>query len=371
MIKKIILITALLTHGLTSQVIAKDICPGVTYAKLAIKNPCPGIVHIVTADPKKTDLLLSKSGNSCPSQSTVCSMVQEHNAVVGINGGFHTADGTPNGIVKIEKHWYADQTKKRAAIGWCKEITCFLFDIIDTHRTLSINGENLMVNAVNKPRAKTHAIVYTPAFGKTTETDSSGLEVIVANGRIAALSDGGNSPIPSNGFVYSIGNQCTSPLPIVSVGAPATFAITIDPSTTSAEKWNACDYILGGTPLLIQKSKRITDFSPEKTFKNFLTDKFARTAVGITNKGKLLFVVVENIDMDGNDGMTMEELAKLMELLHCTDALCLAGGHSSTLAIQKDMQNNPHGEWSFFGTINWEKEVSNALLLKEKNKATT
>lgn len=366
MIKKIV-IAATTTIMLLNQCSwAKVLAPGITYTKLTIKQPCLGVVHILETEPSNVEYVLSKSGDTCKSIATVATMAQQSSAIAGINGGFHVTSGIPNGIIKVENTWYADQTKKRAALGWNKENTILLFDIIDTNRKLILGNKLHTIHALNKPRKPSSSVIYTPAFGKTTGTDSTGFEIIVIDNKVASVNDAGNTPIPSNGFVYSVGKNLKKNLSTINIGTHARFSVTIIPTNTNLEQWNQCDYILGGTPLLIQHGKRITDFSQEKTLQKFLTDKFARTAVGLTKKKRLIFVAVENLDMDDNDGMTMEELAKLMELLTCTDALCLAGGHSSTLVINNNMKNNPHGQWSFFGSVNWEKEVSNALLIKQK-----
>ncbi len=113
--------------------------------------------------------------------------------------------------------------------------------------------------------------------------------------------------------------------------------------TTSAD-WKDMDYIIGGTPVLIHNGKKITDFSSEKTIETFLTQRHARTAVGIRNNDTWVFVVVDGKQPDLSLGMTMHELADFMEALGCVEALNLDGGGSSTFVYAGEVINQPTGD---------------------------
>lgn len=143
----------------------------------------------------------------------------------------------------------------------------------------------------------------------------------------------------------------------------------VDPQTemTRSELWETRDHIVGGTPLLIQNGKKIKDFSSEKTIETFLSERHARTAVGLLANGHWVFVVVDGKQPELSLGMTMEELADFMESLGCINALNLDGGGSSTFVYQNQVINQPTGD----GDENDDhlrvlRPVSDAILILEK-----
>ncbi len=137
---------------------------------------------------------------------------------------------------------------------------------------------------------------------------------------------------------------------------------TIDflPFTSDPKEWGKMKYIVGGTPVLIQNGKRVEDFSPEQTLISFLKNRHPRTAVGIKLNGEWVFVVVDNFYRIYG-GMTMNELAKLMEDLGCVDALNLDGGSSSTMVIDGCVVNHPYG--SIEEDDKYVEAVSDAILI--------
>jgi len=67
------------------------------------------------------------------------------------------------------------------------------------------DGRSLTLDGVNTERGEAQVILYTPAFGETTETNRYGAEAVVADGRVVEVStkNEGSTEIPRNGFVLS------------------------------------------------------------------------------------------------------------------------------------------------------------------------
>ena len=129
--------------------------------------------------------------------------------------------------------------------------------------------------------------------------------------------------------------------------------------------WNELENILGSTPLLLVDGKKPEDYNDEKVAESFLNEKFSRSAVGILEDGKILFVMVEGME----NGMTIEELADFMKERGCLSALNLCGGHSSALYYRGDLFHSSHlrDDESEDETIFKEKPVGNMLLITEKD----
>lgn len=119
-------------------------------------------------------------------------------------------------------------------------------------------------------------------------------------------------------------------------------------------------------PLLIYKGKKIP-----LTQRPFNTTRHPRTALGLTNKGEILWITVDGRAKEAV-GMSLFELQKLLWVLGCTSAINLDGGGSTTLWIQgrskTGVVNMPCDDKVFdeYG----ERKVSNVLLLSRRKTKT-
>jgi hypothetical protein len=96
--------------------------------------------------------------------------------------------------------------------------------------------------------------------------------------------------------------------------------------------------VLGGTPvLLLDGVQQVQDFYCGDAF----CDRQPRTAVGVTADGKMLLVVVDGRQPGYSVGMTLQELANLMQSLGAQNAINLDGGGSSTMWVNGMLANRP------------------------------
>lgn len=125
-------------------------------------------------------------------------------------------------------------------------------------------------------------------------------------------------------------------------------SITILPQIlpNTHQDWAKAYYILGGTPLLIQNGKLLKDYKIEKTNSSFLTEKHARSAIGLLKNGHFIFLTVDGTRnfFFKNSGISIENLGVLLYDLGCINALNLDGGGSSTLYFEGSIKNNSCGE---------------------------
>jgi hypothetical protein len=132
------------------------------------------------------------------------------------------------------------------------------------------------------------------------------------------------------------------------------------PSATFPERggpWPAVDAI-GGGPVLVEGGEPMITWEEEVFFGSGIgtvTDFQPRTAIGYTEVGELLLVVV-----DGRQGLSrgasLIELADIMIGLGAVEAMNLDGGGSSTMVADGTLINRPEG-----GTF--QRSVVSALLL--------
>ncbi|MEP7762319.1 phosphodiester glycosidase family protein [Sanguibacter sp. 25GB23B1] len=75
-----------------------------------------------------------------------------------------------------------------------------------------------------------------------------------------------------------------------------------------------------------------------------------RTAVGVIDTNHLVFVVVDGRSAGYSEGVTMTELAEIMQGLGATTAYNLDGGGSSTMYFDGELVNDPLGKGQERGT---------------------
>ena len=102
---------------------------------------------------------------------------------------------------------------------------------------------------------------------------------------------------------------------------------------------------IGGAPVILKDGKICFDYMTTasgqyKTNHELLqNDIFGpsvrppRTAIGCTQEGNIVIMVVDGRNSGGSEGVTLDELARLMAGVGCTDALNLDGGGSSAICV--------------------------------------
>lgn len=337
-------------------------------------EPTPQSIHVLTIDPRYYDVVPARALDMGVGRESVASLAKRHQALAAINGGFFLIadayDGTPQGVLKIEDKWYGLSSKPRGAFGWDKKGKK-AFDRLLTTAFVDLNGTKVAVDGLNKSLGENEAVLFSSAFGFTTLTSPQSGEISMENGSISHVSYQGSTCLPSSGWILSVDQEKLKELPqsVLQPSSPAFVHIELAPQLEKQE-WNSFDYILGGCPLLIYNGKKITDFSAELTTDHFLFLPHPRTAVGILNDGKWIFVVVDGRQPQLSVGMTIPELATYMESLGCVYALNLDGGRSSTLVYNGNLMNHPaKDEENKIPGLEMRK-VSDALLVLPKQLQT-
>ncbi|OIR00697.1 hypothetical protein GALL_172220 [mine drainage metagenome] len=91
---------------------------------------------------------------------------------------------------------------------------------------------------------------------------------------------------------------------------------------------------VGGGPVLIQDAEIKISNNEEQMFAGkAINDKHPRTAMGYTNDGKLIVMVIEGRFPGIAEGATLTQEAKMLKDLNCKEALNLDGGGSSCMLI--------------------------------------
>lgn len=340
---------------------------GLEYTHFEIDSSTLGCqsIHRIDVDPLQFQIKPIKSLDNGIGRESVLSINTRYGAVASVNGGFFSIggalDGKASGTLKIHD-WYALPVKPRGCIGWSVKNQNPIMDRLLVSNIAEYNSEEIALNGLNRLREEGEIILFTPCFHRTTLTNPDGKEIVVIDDIIQSIVSGGSTKIPENGFILSVQEKH----PLINsfeVGMPLKVTTQINSlmGLTSSDEWASLDYIVGGTPLLLYNNVRIVDYASEQTLSTFLSNRHARTAVGILPNGNWMFVVVDKTNFF--NGMTIDELSELMERLGCIHALNLDGGGSSTMVCEGIIKNSPHGDEDEGAGKNTVRRVSDAIVV--------
>ncbi|MEW6476407.1 MAG: phosphodiester glycosidase family protein [Actinomycetota bacterium] len=220
-----------------------------------------------------------------------------------------------------------------------------------TGKLVTTDLNQLSFDGVNVDRAANKTVLYTPAFGPTTQTPVPGVDLVLrvvepagefrlgqtARVELLALNEGAqNAPIPPDGAVLSADGGGADALRAVwaqvARGVASKQALLQVKSTDIDVRES-----VGGSPILVKDGKRwFTDPGD-----NFTNGRHPRTLVGWSPGGDTLLVTVDGRQPDVSVGMSLHEATDLLIGLGATEGINLDGGGSTTFVRGGNVVNNP------------------------------
>ncbi|MGH9002391.1 MAG: phosphodiester glycosidase family protein, partial [Acidimicrobiia bacterium] len=328
--------------------------PGVEHVRLTRAEP-PLVVNVARVAPDAPVTLRAVLSNErvagdAPLLERTSSMCARVNCLVAVNGDF-AAVGT-------------DQP-----IGGLITGGQLLRSPSETHHQLSITGDGHLAagafewsgslvptdlrpvgfHAVNAARPD-GVVLYTPAFGPTTETSGAGAAIVLRSMQpagplrlgqtsvvelVALTADAATVPIPADGAVLVASGPAGGALhdlwARVQQGEADSWALLrLDTPSGVAES-------LGGSPILLREGRRwFADVDD-----NFTRGRHPRTLVGWNAAGETLIVTVDGRQPELSVGMTLAEAADLLLGLGATEGINLDGGGSTTFVTTGTVANQP------------------------------
>ncbi len=310
----------------------------------------PWAIELLEADPSLLRVEVAHAYDAAFGVETTRELARRRGALAAVNGGFYLVDGflpgDAQGALAIDGELLSEPDRNRGALGFYEENgrTRALFGRLELAARLAVEQRPaIAISGINRRRAPRDVVLYTPRFHRTTLTDPSGSEVVVANGRISAVRRrAGSSTIPADGFVVSFGEQAETQAAGLEAGAAARFerpltATLGDPS----EGWARARWIASAGPLILWRGERIEDHSGESISRVFALARHPRSAAAVRQDGTLLLVTVDGRSGGRSVGMSLRELTDLLLELGAVSALNLDGGGSTTMVIDGRLANTP------------------------------
>jgi Phosphodiester glycosidase len=334
----------------------QTLMPNVVYSRqVEFTGHGPVVEHVIVA-PRPTGLYSVNtllSNNAVQGTERLTSMEKRASGdatVAGINGG--------SGMVLRGGVLDVAPADGRSSAGIDTDGTLHV-DRVALAGTWQGSGQRRILGINEVPRAN-RATLYTRDWGARTPAESGGayavLQPFPAAAPNAALTatvtgylPGGNQPIPADGAVLvARGSQAGFLTAEAPVGSKMTIVLTLTPP------WANVPDGLGGGPVIVRNGKPVfrsfEDFASEQ-----LVFRTARSGVGQTADGRIVFVVADGKQPGYSAGLTNFELALTMMRLGCVTASALASGPAATLAFDGKLLNRP--------SARGERPVGDALAL--------
>ena len=348
-----------------------ELQPGLAYTNQVVSSG-PVSVHVVRVDRSKptSQLRSVHAGYGAFGLANISDHLRGLPKAVGrpmaaINGDFYQREGAyagdPRGFQLI------DGMLVSAPMGVCLWIDRTgepHMDDVQSRFQLTWPDGSKVTLGFNEESAPNRLVLFAPSAGAATRT-RGGREWILApeasdttSGlpiggrmklRVTEIRDGGNSPIPSGGFVLSAGPALVRHLPTVNTQQ----VVEVDLST-SVPMDNAVSGI-GGGPMLVRNHRPLRIEIPDDDAYQFksMKERHPRSAVG-WNREYYFFVTVDGRQKE-SVGMTLEELGKHLAAIGCSEAMNLDGGGSATLWADGRIRNHP--------SDGSERPIANALVV--------
>jgi hypothetical protein len=328
--------------------------PGVVYARqVDFTAHGPVVLNVVSA-PRPMGLYSIRaalSNGSVPGRERLTDMEQDvsaANTVVGVNGDFYNSRwGTPSSVLMHGGVLQKGTVGGRSAAGFDAGGTLHVDRVTLSGFWQGTGAYRPMT--LNEPPGTTGTTLYTPAWGATTPAEAVPVtETVIApfpaalpnrilSGPVVATASAGQQTIPPNGaVVVARAGQAAA----LAAEAPSGHAVNVRLVLTPA--WTGVVEAVGGGPQLVRNGRPV--FSPKESFTaSQLFTRTARSAVGQTSDGRILFVTVDAGHRGYSTGMTNFELALAMMRLGAVNACALGTGTAATLAFDGKMLNRPFG----------------------------
>ena len=295
-------------------------------------NNRPVRINIIEVSKNVNDELIiepATASEKLAARTKISKIANRENAIVAINGGyFKPQTGTPLGTLMINKKMYTGPIYDRVAIGFFDEV--YGMARIQLNAEVKTNKGGIKIDNINQPRMlSTHVLVFTGDWGKVSPaTPKYGIQAVIKDGKLVKTSYEA-CEIPDNGYVISGPESKIKPI----LNAKK-FKLDVKMSPD----WEGVNHILSGGPYLVKDGEVFVDMTEEKL--GSVGGRNPRTAIGYTKNNHLILITADGRE-GASIGLTLNELARLMKELGCTNAMNLDGGGSTVMYVNGQVVNKP------------------------------
>ncbi|TDD98876.1 phosphodiester glycosidase family protein [Jiangella asiatica] len=289
--------------------------------------------------------------------ATVRSLAEASGATAAINGDFYDINNSNAplgaGVSRDEGMVTAPTAGHENALAVSSEGAVQLAQVFLEGTAVTGDGVSLRLAGVNTFRLPADGIgVFTSAWGEYTRANTvdgaaGKAEVAVVDGVVTAV-----------GTTLGVGPIAADTMILVGRDAGAAALLELQPGDT-VDVTYAPRSDLGEVAVAVGGNHMLVDDGVQRTFTD--TEPAARSAVGLSEDGRTMYLVSIDGKQAHSRGMTLTETAEVMHDLGAYDALNIDGGGSSTLVV-RDPATDDHAVVNS-PSDGSERSVSNGLAL--------
>jgi phosphodiester glycosidase/sporulation related protein len=334
----------------------------------------PWVVHVLTVDAHRARVTPALANDVVVDRETLSSLAARRGALAAVNGGYFVigdADGTPGDLAGssiLDGRLVSEAVDGRTDLllrGGRPAIT----SLADAQWVRSSDGARRVVDGDNRRPGLIRAcggvggdlptelplhditctdpselIRSTAIFGGETEHGDGAEAVLDAAGRVVALRDPRDGPIPADGSVLTGTGDAADWL---RAHAQPGRRIEVSTELRSAHgrlSLGNLDVVNGGPRLVPAISAAAEGFDhpgDPSFYYGFGLRRNPRTIAGVTRDGRLLLVAVDGRAPGYSAGLDFDEEAAVMRALGARDAVNLDGGGSTTMTIRGTVVTRP------------------------------
>ena len=357
---------ALLAQQIDSST-SRDVAPGVVHRRLVV-NKGPWRINVLEVNLRQPGISIRavRAGDRFFGREKVSSMVRRYKGpgrVAGaVNGDFFAIRGASEnennvviegdlikGVKTTDSPYDAfDTIHSQFAVDSSDHplIERFAF----AGKAIPPGQKTFSLDRLNSSPPGNGLVLYTPAFGDRSPTDSIGRHPLsLSLERIGRRRDtlifriaggpvtGGKLALSSGGVLAAEGTSRADLRQIARSGRMLGIVARLEP------RGRALRTVIGGWPRLIVHGVSVADSADklEGTFPRFSAERHPRTAVGFSRDSTRLYLITVDGRQESTSGMSLIELAKLMLDLGVYEGMNFDGGGSTTMVVDGKLVNSP------------------------------
>ncbi|MDA8773928.1 phosphodiester glycosidase family protein [Chlamydiia bacterium] len=295
-------------------------------------NTCHAVIHEIMVDIEKVNIsLIPASDTKVAVRKPFEDFLKSDNILVSINASFFNKDGSFAGLTKVNDQILGYSHAIRGAMCWnTGDSSSIIFDQLKMTGFVCIDDRKIDITRINRPLKNKGINCYTKTYSDKVKTNPNYtyIDIEPFNGRSTEIVD---DVIEMNDIHYLIAvhNSEEDIIGLILNANNAHVEIVLYTTFHDSKEINKLENILSGAPLLIFDGLVIPIYDRETINESFITQRHARTAIGLTSNNEFVIIVVEEGLFFG--GISIPELANYMKEIGCEYALNLDGGRSSSL----------------------------------------
>lgn len=294
--------------------------------------------------------------------------------LAGINADFFSLQtGIPMSNIIADGKIITKTETNQYGIGILEDNTAFMSKFTIYSTLYREDGTATRIHNINKLRQPYSIYMMTDDFSSQTHNTTNGVDVILTDiegemklgTELTAVVESvneyeGSIAIPEGKIVITVDANAPEEYYQAISSIQSGEKIKISFGVDGDERWNNVKTGIGATGDVLIENGQVNT--------NFEAGANPRTAIGITNDGKILLYTIDGRQKGYSYGVQLRTLANRLKELGCTDAINLDGGGSTSYVVQfpgdnlVELVNSPSD-----GKL---RSVSNFIFLKNNQKPT-